>query len=258
MVIGGATLVAAGAIWVLVRNTPREMGFSFENKQASEKGNKFEPVGLTQGLKMVLGSGPFWLLAAWFFFYFPIFFSFGGLWGGPYLMNVYGLSKAETGNILGMLALAMIVGSPLMSWTSDRLFRSPKKVIILATAVTTCVTIPLTFFTAEMSRPMLYLLCFLLGVFDSAVVVVAFASAKELFPVEIAGTSVGLVNLFSFLGAAILPPIIGAILESQSKATAGYSADAYSKAFFLYLVLAVISLVLACLITETMKKAKID
>ena len=252
--IGAATLVVAAAIWFLVRNTPQDMGLPAVNRPAQDSFGKAKAIGLAQGMKMVLSSGPFWVLAAWFFFSFSIFFSFGGLWGGPYLMHVYGLSKAEAGNILGMLALAMIVGSPFFSWLSDKVFRSRKKVIVLASFITLGLTIPLAFFPDAMNRPTLYLLCFLLGMFNSAVVVVAFTSAKELFPVEIAGTSVGLVNLFPFLGGAVAPPILGAILEAQGKTATGYSAEAYSSAFLLYFLSALLALGAACFITETMKK----
>lgn len=253
--IGAVTLLVAVAIWFLVRNTPQDMGLPVVNQTAQDNPGKAKTIGLVQGMKMVLSSGPFWFLAAWFFFSFSIFFSFGGLWGGPYLMQVYGLNKAEAGNILGMLALAMIVGSPFLSWLSDKVFHSRKKVIVLASIMTLCLTIPLAFFTDVMNRPTLYLLCFLLGIFNSAVVVVAFTSAKELFPVEIAGTSVGLVNLFPFLGGAVAPPILGAILEAQGKTATGYSAEAYSKAFLLYFLFALIALGAACFVTETMKKA---
>ena len=252
--IGAATLVVALAIWFLVRNTPQDMGLPVVNQPAPDSPGKAKTIGLAQGMKMVLSSGPFWFLAAWFYFSFSIFFSFGGLWGGPYLMHVYGLSKAEAGNILGMLALAMIVGSPFFSWLSDKVFRSRKKVIVLASIITLGLTIPLAFFPDGMNRPTLYLLCFLLGLFNSAVVVVAFTAAKELFPVEIAGTSVGLVNLFPFLGGAVAPPILGAILEAQEKTTTGYPAEAYSKAFLLYFLFALLALGAACFITETMKK----
>jgi len=252
VVIGVITIVVAAAIWFLVRNTPQEMGFPRVNNPA--EGNPGKAIGLAQGIKIVLTSRPFWFLATWFFFSFCIFFSFGGLWGGPYLMHVYGLSKAEAGNILGMLALAMIVGSPFFSWLSDKVFRSRKKVIVLASVITLCLTIPLAFYPDAMNRPALYLLCFLLGMFNSAIVVVAFTSAKELFPVEIAGTSVGLANLFPFLGGAVAPPILGAILEAQVKTATGYSAEAYSKAFLLYFIFALLALGASCFITETIKK----
>ena len=135
-------------------------------------------------------------------------------------MHVYGFSKSEAGNILGMMALAMIVGSPFLSWLSDKVVHSRKKVLIMSSIITVGATIPLAFFPDGMNRPTLYLLCFVLGMFNSAVVAVAFTATKELFPVEIAGTSVGLVNLFPFLGGAVAPPILGAVLEAQAKSNA--------------------------------------
>ena len=147
MAIGIITLAAALAIWLLVRNTPQEMGLPAVNppdpKQSARAG---AVIGLAQGMKMVLSTGAFWVLAIWFFFTASIFFSFGGLWGGPYLMQVYGFSKAEAGSILGMLALAMIVGSPFLGWLSDAVLRSRKKVIVLASIVTLALTVPLAFF----------------------------------------------------------------------------------------------------------------
>ncbi len=253
--IGAATLLAALAIWLMVRNTPQEMGLPAVNPEASGRAGNTRTIGLAVGMKMVLSKGAFWVLAIWFFCTCSVFFSFGGLWGGPYLIQVYGLSKAEAGNVLSMLALAMILGSPLLSWLSDSVWRSRKKIIILSSVVTLMLTIPLAFFTANMSRPVLYLICFLMGIFNSAVVVVAFAAAKELFPLEIAGTSVGLVNLFPFLGGAVAPPILGAILEYHQEAAGGYSAAAYSRAFMLYVFLAVIALLAALFIRETIRPA---
>lgn len=252
--IGVITLLAAAAIWFLVRNSPKEMGLPEITQPLQNNSGKTAKIGLAQGMKLVLSSGPFWLLAIWFFFSLSIFFSFGGLWGGPYLMQIYGLNKAQAGNILGMLALAMIVGSPFLGWLSDKVLRSRKKVIVMASFITLCLTIPLAFFTDDMNRPFLYLLFFLLGISNSAIVVVVFTSAKELFPVEIAGTSVGLVNLFPFLGGAVTPPILGAILEVQGKTATGYSAEAYSKIFLIYVLFALIALGTACFVTETMKK----
>jgi sugar phosphate permease len=249
--IGIVTLVAALAIWLLVRNTPQEMGLPAVNPPAPDDTPKARATGLAEGMQMVLTTRAFWVLSVWFFFTASIFFSFGGLWGGPYLMQVYGFSKAEAGNILGMLALAMIVGSPLLGWLSDAVFRSRKKVIVLSSIVTLAITIPLAFYTAALNRPLLYLLCFLMGMFNSAIVVVAFAAAKELFPLEIAGTAVGLVNLFPFLGGAVAPPILGAVLELHAKTTSGYSAAAYSQAFLIYFGFALIALVSACYIQET-------
>ncbi len=200
---------------------------------------------------MVLGSARFWPLSCWFLFNFAVFFSFGGLWGGPYLMQVYGLSKSQAGGILSMLAVSTIVGSPLFSLFSDRVIHSRKKVIIGASAIALLLTTPLAFFPASLNVPLLYTWSLLFGLSASAVVVVAFAAAKESFPVEMAGTAVGLVNLFPFLGAAIMQPVVGVVLELHEKSPTGYTTQAFGHAFLLYFISSAIALCAACMIQDT-------
>ena len=62
-------------------------------------------IGLMAGIKLVLSSGRFWPLAIWTFCVIGMSFAIGGLWGGPYLMQVYGLSKTEAGGVLSTFAL---------------------------------------------------------------------------------------------------------------------------------------------------------
>ena len=108
-----------------------------------------------------------------------------------------------------MLAVGMIFGSPLLSYVSSHIVRGRKPVLVFSSAFLLIFTAMLAFYTEKMSQPVLYLLCLGLGVFSSAVVVIGFTIAKELFPVRIAGTATGLVNLFPFAGGAVFQPILG-------------------------------------------------
>ncbi len=254
IVIGVATLALAVVIWLCVRNSPEEMGLAGPKRSAAEaQAAGGEPIGLAQGMKMVLGSWRFWPLAVWFFITPGIFFSFAGLWGGPYLMQVYGLSKPHAGRVMNMMAWAMIVGSPLLSLLSDRVLHSRKKVLIGASGLLLLLSIPLAFFPAGMTVNLLYGWCFLFSIATSAVVVVAFTMSKELFPVQIAGTATGLVNLSPFLGGAILQPVLGLVLEAYGSGAGGYPPQAYGRAFLIYFVAAIVGLVAACLTKETLR-----
>jgi sugar phosphate permease len=252
-VIGVATLLLAAAIWFLVRNTPAELGFPppEDSQQASGTNGPAVKIGLWAGLKMVLRRGAFWPLAMWFFFTAGVFFAFGGLWGGPYLMHVYGLTKSEAGNVLSMLAVGMIIGSPLLSYLSDRLFHSRKKLMLATSVIMVMLTAQMVFAPKLLSLPWLYVFCFLISLCSSAIVVIGFTSSKELFPVSIAGTAVGAVNLFPFLGGAILQPLVGFLLERFSQGGAPYPAQAYGRAFVVLLVSSVLALVMAALQEET-------
>ncbi len=257
VIIGVVTLLSAVAIWIFVRNTPEEMGYPAVEKEGEKLLEPPPKMSLWEGIQFVLRSVHFWPLAIWFFFSLGIFFSFGGLWGGPYFMEVYNLNKQEAGAILSMFAIAMIVGSPILSYLSDRIFHSRKKMLIASSFVLLFATIPLAFFPADLNIPLLYILSFLIGMFGCAIVVVGFSTTKELFPVEIAGTSVGLVNLFPFLGGAVMQPLLGVVLDWHGQGAEGYSAAAYGHAFVIYFVSAVIALIAACFAKETFPRKEI-
>ena len=251
IIIGIITLISSGAIWIFVRNKPEELGYAAVKTEDVNK-PPVNGIVLWQGMKNVISSAHFWPLAIWFFCNFGIFFSFCGLWGGPYLMEVYHLSKSQAGNILNMSAFAMIIGSPIFSLLSDKVFHSRKKVLIISSACLLLLLIPLAFFPAKFNIPLLYIWTFFFGLFGCAVVVVGFAASKESFPVEIAGTAMGLVNLFPFLGGAIMQPIIGYMLDASGKQASGYSAEAYGFAFQLFVATAMLALIASCFIKETL------
>lgn len=257
--IGVITLALAVAIWFLVRNTPEEFGLPAIEEPGPKPDSdapKAPAISLWQGVGMVLGAFRFWPLAIWFFFTLGIFFSFGGLWGGPYLMHVHGLTKPQAGNVLSMLAWALIIGSPFISWLSDKVLHSRKKILVTTSLIMVFLMAILAFWPEVLSVPMMYAWCFMMSLTGSAVVVISFTSSKELFPVEIAGTAVGLVNLFPFLGGAVMQPVVGMVLEAQGRTAAGtFSPETYGKAFLLYFFASLIALAAALLSKETLKKA---
>jgi len=249
--VGIFTLLLGIFVWVFVRDRPGDKGWP---SPAGTPPAAASPLSLAEGFVKVIRTAHFWPLAIWFFFDCAIFFSFGGLWGGPYLIQVYGLSKAESGQILSMLAMGMIVGSPLLSYVSNRLFKARKPVILICSMVVLGLTALLAFRTAGLSIPMLYGICFGLGVFSSAVVVIGFTASKELFPVQIAGTAVGLVNLFPFAGGALAQPFLGYLLESMGRTEGRFTLAGYQHAFLALFVFALLAMVSSAFLKETLKK----
>ena len=253
VLVGALTLAMAAAIWILVRDTPEEKGFPPIEGAAASAGRKGPAIGTWQGLWMVARSPRFWPVALWFFFSSGIFLSFAGLWAGPYFIDVYGLSRLETGAILSMVAVAKIAGCPAISFISDRL-RRRKAILVFATVVLIALVVPLAYFPAAMSVPMLYVWTLAFALCSSAVVVVAFTTGKESFPLEITGTAVGLINVFPFLGGAVMQPVLGLVLETFERSESGYSAAAYGTAFQIYFYSALVALGAALLIKETLPR----
>jgi len=251
VVVGALTLVLAILIWSFVRDRPADLGWPSPSEPA---GPKAPSIGLLEGMKKVLTSPWFWPVAIWFFFDCAVFFSFGGLWGGPYLMQVYGLTKAKTGHILSMLAIGMIVGSPALSFISNRIFQARKPVLLLSSFIVLCLTALLAFYTDKLPLAGLYLICLGLGIFSSAVVVISFTTTKELFPVQMAGTSTGLVNLFPFAGGAVFQPVLGYVLERYGRVGEVFTLAGYEQAFLVLFFCGLIAFLACFFLKETLAR----
>ncbi len=254
-IIGLGTLGTAILVYLFVRNRPQDMGWpSLAEIDHIGPGLAAPPqkIGLWEGARRVVSEPRFWAIAVWFFFVCGAFFSFAGLWAGHYLVDVYNLSIEEKGNVLSMSAVGLIVGSPIMSLLSDRVFKSRKKVMIMSTAGLVCVLGLLNIVPSGLPYWSLYLIFFFFCVFASSIVVIAFTTTKELFPVEIAGTSVGTVNLFPFLGGAVMQIVLGRILDAYGKVGEGmYPMEAYSAMLFVLLLSGVVALVSILFMKET-------
>lgn len=254
-IIGAATLIVVLANWLIVRDRPENMGWP---PVIAEAATAADPkISLTEGVRQVLSNRYFWPVALWFFFDCGIFFGFGALWSGPYLMQVYGFSREETGALLSMIAWGMIFGSPLLGAASDHWLKSRKKPFIIC-GLGLMTTLLALYLYSGFSKPALYLIFFIFSICSSAIVVIGFTITKELFPVAIAGTSVGMVNLFPFLGGAVYMPLMGKILDAHSRTEAGsvYSAEGYSLLLLFLLVSAGAALVCALFMKETMPLRK--
>ena len=99
--------------------------------------------------------------------------------------------------------------------------------------------------------PLLYLMFFFLFMTGGPVGNIVATVSKELFPVAISGTSVGTVNLFPFAGAAFFQILIGAVLSSGRENPSVYSSEAFRYMFVVCLAGALVSLVAAILLEET-------
>jgi len=249
--VGGFTLLLAALVWFVVRDRPADFGWPAPTEARTVVS---EPIGLWSGVRRVVTNPAFWPVAVWFFFDCAVFFSFGGLWGGPYLIHIYGMDKAQASHVLSMLAIGMIAGSPLLSYLSTNVFKARKPVLVIASAAVVGLTAMLAFRTGALAVPTLYLICLGLGVFSSAIVVIGFTANKELFPVKMAGTATGIVNLFPFAGGAIFQPILGAVLEHHGRSGEGFTLAGYHQSFMLLFACALVALTAGIFMKETMAK----
>lgn len=100
---------------------------------------------------------------------------------------------------------------------------------------------------------MLFFLLF--SISSSSTVVVAFTAVKELFPIEIAGTALGSLNLFPFLGGAVAMPLLGRLLDRHAGTSTalGYPLEAYTTLLSCLFFSSLLVLVCTLFMRETYK-----
>mgnify|MGYP001766324938 CR=1 FL=1 len=234
VLVGCASIVVIFFIAIFVEDTPEQKGLPplVEDGEAVFSGKR----DIAGDVKIVLRNKYFWSIAVWFIMRGGALFGFFGLWAGPYLKDVYGVSKGTAGGILSMIAVAMIFVSPIIGHLSDRTLKSRKKILVWSSLLNVLCFGCAVYFFDRLGVASLYVLFFLMGITVSSVGTVAIVTAKELFPGEIAGTSMGMINLFPFIGAIIFQPLMGFILDRAGTVGGAYPLSAYRSMLWVYFI----------------------
>lgn len=228
--------VLSALIWLIVRDRPPKFAGERGEAVTEEAAARSEPEirhSVFTGLGQVTTLRANWLLALFGGLVSAPLLAFGGLWGVPYLMQVYGASRPGAALAVSLMLVGWAVGSPLIGWLSDRLGRRRAPMIVGA-ALALMAMLAVLYLPG---LPMLVLgaLLFLSGA-GSASMVICYALARETNPPQAVGTAYGFVNMVVVGSGAVFQPIIGWLLDRNWDGTmeAGarvYSQSAYDAAF---------------------------
>ncbi len=210
LVLSAVTVLIAILCWFIVRDRPESA--------VTQKDDR-PKVSIGESLKKVFASGRrFWPLALWLFIMYGSLMLWQASQAGAFYRSVYGFSATDAGLMVTMVGVGMAAACPLAGILSDRIFRSRRKVLIIGSFLYTAawgIIALVTNLQACDSTIIQGAINIFLG-FSAGFSVVAFAQIKELFPVEMAGTSVAALNLFPFAGGAIMITISGFLVSSKS------------------------------------------
>jgi len=248
LILSMITTLLAIATWLFVRDRPSQL-----NGQ-----NKIFVGSLSfpEALKIVFLSKYFWLVAIPFFAWYGSFASFQGIWGIPYLMQIYNYSKIEASFSLTMAAIGFGFGATFWGLLSDKVLGVRKPIFILGYFAYTLTWLILVVWKVLPS--MLCILFFMLGFFSGAIVI-SVPMLRETFPEKIVGVVLGCVNTLCFVGVGFFQPLIGYTLDLYGpiKIVEGvkiYSPQAYQAAFLLCFLALVIASVATIFTKETLRK----
>ncbi len=247
-IIAAMSFLLAAALWFLVRSTPDKMGFPMPDSHPMPAVRQ-APGDFPKNLKSVAVSPGFWPPAIWGFMSVAIFSSLGCLWGGPYLMHTHGLSKLQTGHILAMLAVGMVIGGPLLAYLAGSVFGSRKRVLVATCLGLVMLMIVLILLAETMPIAALYAWFGLLGLVTMGAAPLALTLSRDSVQRSLTAPATGVCNFLFLVGGAIIQPVAGWILDAHGNGV-DYTAAHYQQTFYLYLVLAIMALAAALAIKE--------
>ncbi|MFD1595221.1 MFS transporter, partial [Haloplanus litoreus] len=160
-------------------------------------------------VRTVVAERETWLMGAILFCVLGVNFTVLGLWGVPFLVDTYGISLARASTFVLVGNVGFVLGSPLLGALSDRLGRRTELVVAAAVLFTLA-------YAALVLVPPLAVVApvFFFALLANGGVALVFTVGKERHAPAVAGTVTGVVNGFGYLGAAVLPAVLGGVLDA--------------------------------------------
>ncbi len=180
-------------------------------------------------------------------------FAFAGLWGVPLMRDGFGVERTAASLYTTVALIGFALGCLLTGAFSDWLGRR-KPVIVGASLLSVGAWLALILLPWGPGWTGLTLYV-LLG-FSAGGFVVGYVAAKEVVPPGVAGMAIALVNTGLFLGAAIMQPAFGWVLDltwdgSLVDGVRRYSLSDYHHGLWLSCGFALLALVASLLVRET-------
>ena len=241
MLLGGLGFALAGLVFALVRNAPPDQ------PQVTSSG--FDRAAFFSSLRQAAASREVWKIALVALTLSGPMLTLGGLWGTPYLIAAYDLSRPDAAFLMSLLLLGWAFGAPSAGWLSDRLGR--RRPILIAGCVAVSVLLCLLIFVPGLPLSVTVAVVVLIG-FSGGTMTSCFALVRQVMPDHLTGTAVGIVNSLTVASGAVLQPVVGLLLDLLAEAgPASYTADSYRLAFLAILVTALAGLLVAFRLRET-------
>ncbi|MFA4907719.1 MAG: MFS transporter [archaeon] len=176
-------------------------------------------------------------------------------WGVLYLQEAKGYSLIETGGILGLNTIAGIFGCIVYGFISDKFFKARRPPVTLIYGLIELTALGVIFFSSP-NHPGIVTIAFICYGFTMSGLL---ASLGGLFAIDIAskkaaGSAMGFIGIFSYLGAGLQDQISGFLINKGSAIVNGVRTYDFSYVIYYWIGASALSLILA----TTLWKVKVS
>ncbi|MEM8749144.1 MAG: MFS transporter [Pseudomonadota bacterium] len=236
--LGGFGGLLAIMILIFVRNSPHGNG-----RTVSENAESWGDIwrGFSRAIKMA----EVWKIAIVAAAMSGPMLALGGLWGTPYLMAAYDLTRPNAAFYVSFLFFAWAIGAPASGWLSEHV--GSYRTMLLAGAAILTVAVGMLTFLPSAPLWLTVVLLIVTGLSGSAMAV-CFALVRQVSPTVISGSVSGIVNSMTVASGALLQPVIGLALDMLwageiENGSRVYQAETYQNAFILIFVVVLLGFI---------------
>ncbi|MGE0735237.1 MAG: nitrate/nitrite transporter [Alphaproteobacteria bacterium] len=246
LALGVVSLVYAIVYWIMVRDRPPEA-------EAAHKAHHAETSAIA-GLLRCMKHPQTWVLATFGCVMSAPLLTFGGLWGVPYAIERYGLSRPAAAFLVSSILIGWAAGAPTSGWISDRLGRRRRPMIwgacIGLAAILVAIYVP---GLPQFAFPVAL---FFAGFGGSFMAIAYITAAEHNSSGGASGAVYGLINMTTIGAGALLQPLVGAMLDWQGASRIVDGVRLYSEAVFQWAFMVLpacyaIGLICSLLVRET-------
>lgn len=249
-VIGVITAIGA---YMLLSDRPRTMGLPTVNDWKGDLYNEAPKPGIKSvlGLQLsILKLPAIWILCLAAATTYVTRYAINS-WGILYLQEERGYSLPMAGTLLMLSTLAGIVGAILFGLISDKVFHARRPPANLLFALMEIAGLLVIFFGPN-TMPVLIggMLLFGMGL-TGLVTSLGGLFAVDIAPKRVAGAAMGVIGIFSYIGAGIQEQVSGWLIDSHMTKVAGANVYDFGPAILFWIGSSVVSMLLAASLWRT-------
>lgn len=251
---GIATVVAGVAAFYAMADRPRTLGLptvaDWRNDHYSPPAAGAPERGVFATQLSILAIPAVWILALASAANYVTRYAINS-WGILYLQEARGYSLGEAGAMLTASTFAGIAGALAFGFVSDKFFGARRPPVNLLFGVVEIIGLLLLFYGPD-SQAVVLLAVILFGLGMTGLVTsLGGLFAIDICPKRVAGAALGMVGVFSYLGAAIQEQVSGALIDAHMHMVGGVRVYDFGPAIWFWIGCSVLATLLATALWNT-------
>jgi OPA family sugar phosphate sensor protein UhpC-like MFS transporter len=246
-------LATAAGVYLMLQDRPSTLGLPPVNDWKNDHYNEAPKPGIKSvlGLQLsILKLPAIWILCLASATTYVTRYAINS-WGVLYLQEARGFSLPMAGTLLMVSTLAGMIGAVSYGFISDKLFEARRPPANLLFAVLELIGLFIIFF-GPTNTPMLIVGMLLFGMgLTGLVTSLGGLFAVDIAPKRVAGAAMGVIGIFSYIGAGIQEQVSGALVERGMTVIGEVRTYDFGPAIWFWIGSSILSMLLAASLWRT-------